>query len=80
MAGNGGAFPAEWPVIHSASFPLAIPRPFHLKREWPMKWYRPNQAAKEIENRSRMLATIAVIAITLSLVAIIFAIGDTNAT
>jgi hypothetical protein len=45
-----------------------------------LKWYKPREAAKEIQDKSQMLATIAILALGLSLVALFIAIGrDVNA-
>jgi len=41
-----------------------------------LKWYKPREAAKEIQDKSQMLATIAILALGLSLVAIFIAIGS----
>lgn len=40
-----------------------------------MKWYRPIKELQEYNNKIGLLATIAVLGLTLSLVAIIFAVG-----
>jgi hypothetical protein len=45
-----------------------------------LEWYKPRKAVKEIQDKSQMLATIAILALGLSLVAIFIAIGrDVNA-
>jgi hypothetical protein len=46
-----------------------------------MKWYKPREAIQDFQSQSKMLATIAIFALGLSLVAIFIAIGkEYNAT
>jgi hypothetical protein len=43
-----------------------------------VKWYKPKEAIAEFQDQSKMLASIALLAIGLSLLAIIIALGKGN--
>lgn len=43
-----------------------------------MKWYRPIKTTKDLNNKFGLMATAVVLALTLSVVAIIFAVGKVD--